>query len=430
MINLFIFFIVFSLSFHPGTIFAQSQNVKETQISSEQKKYDEVKGHYCHYLSDDETLTQAHQIAYQLALRDAIESYGVYIYSVSQLSNFQLTEDLVNSFSAGLIKNIKKESVPPQGQIPGTDRKICYTVTGQIDPEQSKSSMEEFLAARKLSSPLAMELLKEATVGFWRSNNGTLIQLKFKGDEVKAFIYSTSPVGAQLGYKKGEAVFIGKIEGTTARGNFLSKYDSKKMNCYPDGRNVPAIAWIKGDAQGFNLELEIQDKRLDEDCYDIGPLTVRQIMRRETGKYFNRVKGFSIETPIDWEKREEYNGITFMSISPQENLEDKLRESVAITAQQLDPHFSLEDFFIRNLKNLNKLVDYKQLNTGMGTLGESETRWVSFLHTREGFRLKCVMYVLKNNEAGYIILFTSEENKFNKYSKKFEEISETFRFIQ
>lgn len=52
-----------------------------------------IKGHYCYTHGDNESLKEARETTRVLAIRNAIESYRVFITSASRVANFQLTND-------------------------------------------------------------------------------------------------------------------------------------------------------------------------------------------------------------------------------------------------------------------------------------------------------------------------------------------------
>ena len=76
-------------------------------ISSNCFADDVIQGHYCYTYGDNESLKEAREIVRTLAIRNAIESYRVFITSASTVKNFQLTNDLVQMISSGYLKDIK-----------------------------------------------------------------------------------------------------------------------------------------------------------------------------------------------------------------------------------------------------------------------------------------------------------------------------------
>ena len=56
-----------------------------------------IKGSYCYTYGDNESLREARDITRTLAIRNAIESFGVYVVSTMTVKDFVLTDDLVNT---------------------------------------------------------------------------------------------------------------------------------------------------------------------------------------------------------------------------------------------------------------------------------------------------------------------------------------------
>ncbi len=87
-----------------------------------------ITGRYCYQYGDNETLLEARQLTRTLALRNAIESYHVFVEAAAIVDNFQITNDIVQSLTGTYIKNIQ---IAEQTE---TDHKVCMTVIGSIDP--------------------------------------------------------------------------------------------------------------------------------------------------------------------------------------------------------------------------------------------------------------------------------------------------------
>ena len=56
-----------------------------------QSQMDTITGHYCYTYADSESLTEGKEMNRTLTLRNAIESYKVFLLSSSVVKNFQLT---------------------------------------------------------------------------------------------------------------------------------------------------------------------------------------------------------------------------------------------------------------------------------------------------------------------------------------------------
>lgn len=139
-----------------------------------------IKGHYCYTYGDNESLRKAREITRALAIRDAVESFGVYIVSTGTVKNFVLTEDLVNTISTGYLRNIKVLEHTEK------ERTICDTIQGSISPEDVKKIIDQAIQATTPTSVLK------------GTNNGCLEILKVKEwhGQVKVMVKVLKPTGA------------------------------------------------------------------------------------------------------------------------------------------------------------------------------------------------------------------------------------------
>lgn len=90
---------------------------------------DTITGHYCFTYGDKESLMEAKELTHTLAIRNAIESYRVYIESTGTIRNFVLTNDIIQIISSGYLKNIKVTDYKEQG------RTICETIQAIVSPQ-------------------------------------------------------------------------------------------------------------------------------------------------------------------------------------------------------------------------------------------------------------------------------------------------------
>ena len=100
-----------------------------------------IRGTYSYTYGDSETLVAARQTCKNLALRDAIESYYVFIESTTQVENSQTMEDLIRTLSAGAVKDLKIVEQKEEG------RTISMTVEGTVMPEEVKQAVAKAASA-------------------------------------------------------------------------------------------------------------------------------------------------------------------------------------------------------------------------------------------------------------------------------------------
>lgn len=94
-----------------------------------------INGHYCYTYGDSESLKEAREVTKTLAIRNAIESYRIFVESTTKISNFALTNDIVQMLSAGYLKDITLVKHDEQG------RTICDTIKATVKP----SDIETFV---------------------------------------------------------------------------------------------------------------------------------------------------------------------------------------------------------------------------------------------------------------------------------------------
>ncbi len=107
-----------------------------------------VKGHYCYTFGDTETPSEAKQKALGLARQRAVESHAVYITNQTKIENFQLKEDVIESVSVGLLRNVNIEKEEEQG------RRICIFISAQIEPDRLQEEIDRRLGQREVKHEL------------------------------------------------------------------------------------------------------------------------------------------------------------------------------------------------------------------------------------------------------------------------------------
>ena len=104
---------------------------------------DTIKGTYSYTYGDSESLVEARQSCKDLALREAIESYYIFVESSTTVEDSQLKEDIIESLSAGYLKNITVVEQTEEG------RTITIIIEATVVPEDVKQLVEELVMSRK-----------------------------------------------------------------------------------------------------------------------------------------------------------------------------------------------------------------------------------------------------------------------------------------
>jgi len=109
--------------------------------SSQLYAKDEITGSYCYSYGDSESKIEARKQAYSLAIRNAIESYNIYVISTSSVKNGILKDNIINSISATYLKNIQILELTENYQM------ICYKIKAVVSERDIKSLIHSHLGS-------------------------------------------------------------------------------------------------------------------------------------------------------------------------------------------------------------------------------------------------------------------------------------------
>ncbi len=101
---------------------------------------DTINGHYCYTFGDNESLKDAKEVTRSLAIKNAVESYRIFVTSTSNVNNYQITNDLVQVISSGYLKDLKVKKHSENG------RKICDTIEAKVSPQEVENALREAMA--------------------------------------------------------------------------------------------------------------------------------------------------------------------------------------------------------------------------------------------------------------------------------------------
>lgn len=102
-----------------------------------------IAGEYSYTYGDNETLTEAKNISFGMAVRNAIESYKTFIVATSTVSDHALIKDLIQTISSGYIENLKIVEQRISG------RNVYTSVQGYIVPAVVDSLLEREVKKHK-----------------------------------------------------------------------------------------------------------------------------------------------------------------------------------------------------------------------------------------------------------------------------------------
>jgi len=113
-----------------------------------------ITGHYCYIYGDTESLTEARETCKTLALRNAIESYRIFVETTTKVTNFALTNDVVQLISAGYLKNTKVVNHTEKGRV------ICDTITAEVNPAEIEIALKRETSQRAKEIEDALDINK------------------------------------------------------------------------------------------------------------------------------------------------------------------------------------------------------------------------------------------------------------------------------
>jgi hypothetical protein len=137
-----------------------------------------IRGHYCYTYGDSESLKEARELTRTLAIRNAIESYSVFVEASTKVSNFSTSNDLIQMLSSGQLKNINVESHTEK------DRTICDIVSAKVSPSEfGKAIKREVIKISKKVESVGIASNRCLKILSVKGEQG-----KYKGVDVKVVI--------------------------------------------------------------------------------------------------------------------------------------------------------------------------------------------------------------------------------------------------
>ena len=102
-----------------------------------------ITGEYRYIYGDNETIVEARERARNLALINALQSYHVYIQSVTTVKNFQLSEDFIQEIYAGHLREVQILEQTERG------REIYIKVQCRVDPGDIERIIQREIERRR-----------------------------------------------------------------------------------------------------------------------------------------------------------------------------------------------------------------------------------------------------------------------------------------
>ena len=121
--------------------------------------------------SDNETLIEAKSLCYNMALRNAVESYQIFVSSMTDVQNFQLRNDIIQTLSTGYLEDLTvvDERIDKNNNI------IYYKLKAYIKPEPFKKALKQEVKRRSnFAKPAAVNKGKYLSIINISERNGII----------------------------------------------------------------------------------------------------------------------------------------------------------------------------------------------------------------------------------------------------------------
>jgi ferredoxin-fold anticodon binding domain-containing protein len=167
-------------------------------------KLQKVSGEGCFVYGDEDTPASAKKKAMQLARRNAIENYQVFVRSSTSVKDFKLDEDQVTTLSAGKLHKIKILTIGEEG------RKICVLLEAYVDPDEMKDAI-------KKEKPIVVPIDGMLLSGEWYpfDQRPSMSSISFRGKDV-VWTYDVPEPNADENYA-GLNVYISPVSVKTRK---------------------------------------------------------------------------------------------------------------------------------------------------------------------------------------------------------------------
>ena len=103
---------------------------------------DTIRGTYSYTYGDKESLVEARQTCKNLAIREAIESYTTFVSSSTNVKDFQLKNDIIQSIAGGYLHDVRVVDEKEEGRI------ITMTVEAKVDSSEIREVIDKMIQAQ------------------------------------------------------------------------------------------------------------------------------------------------------------------------------------------------------------------------------------------------------------------------------------------
>jgi len=145
-----------------------------------------------------------------------------------------------------------------------------------------------------------------------------------------------------------------------------------------------------------------------------------------TKNYTNEDKGYSIEYPSDWEKKE-IPAVDFVLLAPQKSEKHPIRATMNIISEKVEAPIDLAQLYQESIDNLKKaLTDFNVKDSGDMTLDGMPAKWILYTHEIQKINIEVLQVFFSNKMGIYLITYTSPADDFAEYRPAFDKMNASF----
>ncbi len=171
-------------------------------ISQAEEKMEKVQGVGCYRFGDDETPGKARRAAIAMAQEQAVRAHRVFIESASRVKNFQLEEDIIDTASAAILKDVIVEKEERKSQ------EICVTIKANLSPLSAEDMIRQRVQAKEISQEAQTVLIPtQATFGVkvWTNKDTNRF---VEDDRLVIFVRSERDAYLKLDYFQADGTVV------------------------------------------------------------------------------------------------------------------------------------------------------------------------------------------------------------------------------
>ena len=110
-----------------------------------------IEGEYLYKYGDSETLLEAKALCYNMALRNAIEANILFVSSTTEIKNYTIRNDIIQSLSAGYVYDL----TIIEERVEKNANEIFYKLKGKIKPQEFKDAVKKVVKRKTGSTKIA-----------------------------------------------------------------------------------------------------------------------------------------------------------------------------------------------------------------------------------------------------------------------------------